>query len=62
VVVQLRKQSEDGEIRYFLKRLVKRTGTQWRVKQFNPEMEIVLEERDIAAIHLVLKNHELMGL
>jgi len=61
VVVQLRKQSEDGEIRYFLKRLVKRTGTQWRVKQFNPEKEIVLDEREVAAIHLVLKNQELMG-
>ncbi len=62
VVIQLRKQSEDGEIRYFLKRLAKRSGAQWRVKQFNPEKEIVLEDRDIAAIHLVLKNHELMGL
>jgi phage repressor protein C with HTH and peptisase S24 domain len=62
VVIQLRKESEAGEIRYFLKRLVKRTGTQWRVKQFNPEKEIVLEDRDVAAIHLVLKNHELMGL
>lgn len=61
VVVQLRKQSEEGEIRYFLKRLVKRTGTQWRVKQFNPEKEIVLDEREVAAIHLVLKNQELMG-
>jgi phage repressor protein C with HTH and peptisase S24 domain len=61
VVVQLRKQSEDGEIRYFLKRLVKRTGTQWRVRQFNPEKEIVLDEREVAAIHLVLKNQELMG-
>lgn len=62
VVIQLRKPSEAGEQRYFLKRLVKRTGTQWRVKQFNPEKEIVLEDREVAAIHLVLKNHELMGL
>jgi len=62
VVLQLRARAPDGEIRYFLKRLVKRTGTQCRVKQFNPEMEIVLEDRDVAAIHLVLKNHELMGL
>jgi phage repressor protein C with HTH and peptisase S24 domain len=61
VVIQLRKQSEAGEPRYFLKRLVKHTSTQWRVKQFNPEKEIVLEEREVAAIHLVLKNHELMG-
>jgi phage repressor protein C with HTH and peptisase S24 domain len=61
VVIQLRKQSEAGELRYFLKRLVKHTSTQWRVKQFNPEKEIVLEEREVAAIHLVLKNHELMG-
>lgn len=62
VVLQLRAHAPDGEIRYFLKRLVKRTGTQWRVKQFNPEKEIVLEDRDVAVIHLVLKNHELMGL
>ena len=62
VVIQLRRPSEEGEIRYFLKRLVKRAGAQLRVKQFNPEKEITLEERDVAAIHLVLKNHELMGL
>lgn len=62
VVIQLRAPGPDGEIRCFLKRLVKRTGTQCRVKQFNPEKEIVLDERDMAAIHLVLKNHELMGL
>ena len=31
------------------------------VKQFNPEKELVLDEKDVAAIHLVLKNHELMG-
>ena len=62
VVIQLRKPSDNGEIRYFLKRLVKRTGTQLRVMQFNPEKVIALEERDVAAIHLVLKNHELMGL
>lgn len=62
VVIQLRALGPDGEMRCFLKRLVKRSGTQWRVKQFNPEKEIVLEDRDVAAIHLVLKNHELMGL
>lgn len=62
VVIQLRVPGPDGEMRYFLKRLVKRSGTQWRVKQFNPEKEIVLDDRDVAAIHLVLKNHELMGL
>lgn len=62
VVIQLRALGPDGEMRCFLKRLVKRSGTQWRVKQFNPEKEIVLDDRDVAAIHLVLKNHELMGL
>lgn len=62
VVIQLRTPGPDGEMRCFLKRLVKRSGTQWRVKQFNPEKEIVLDDRDVAAIHLVLKNHELMGL
>lgn len=62
VVIQLRAQGPDGEMRCFLKRLVKRSGTQWRVKQFNPEKEIVLDDRDVTAIHLVLKNHELMGL
>jgi phage repressor protein C with HTH and peptisase S24 domain len=62
VVIQLRSPGPDGETRCFLKRLVKRSGTQWRVKQFNPEKEIVLEDREVLAIHLVLKNHELMGL
>lgn len=61
VVIQLRAAGPDGEMRCFLKRLVKRSGAQCRVKQFNPEKEIVLDERDVAAIHLVLKNHELMG-
>jgi hypothetical protein len=41
---------------------VRRSGTKWRLKQFNPEKEIVLDDKDIAAVHLVLKNHELMGL
>ena len=48
--------------RCFLKRLVRHSGTKWRVKQFNPEKEFVLDDREIAAVHLVLKNHELMGL
>lgn len=62
VVIQLRAAGPDGEIRCFLKRLVKRSGAQWRVKQFNPEREILLDDREVAAVHLVLKNHELMGL
>jgi hypothetical protein len=31
------------------------------VKQFNPEKEFVFDEKDVVAVHLVLKNHELMG-
>jgi phage repressor protein C with HTH and peptisase S24 domain len=62
VVIQLRAKGPDGEERCFLKRLVRRSGTKWRLKQFNPEKEIVLDDKDIASVHLVLKNHELMGL
>ncbi|MEZ5830450.1 MAG: S24 family peptidase [Dongiaceae bacterium] len=62
VVIQLAAKSPDGEQRCFLKRLVRRSGGKWRVKQFNPEKEFVLDEKDVAAVHLVLKNHELMGL
>ncbi len=51
----------DGEERCFLKRLVRRSGGKWRLKQFNPEKEFVFDEKDVAAVHLVLKNHELMG-
>ncbi|HEY1386440.1 MAG TPA: LexA family transcriptional regulator [Dongiaceae bacterium] len=62
IVIQLVPKGPGGEIRCFLKRLVRRSGTKWRVKQFNPEKEIVLDDKDVAAVHLVLKNHELMGL
>jgi phage repressor protein C with HTH and peptisase S24 domain len=61
VVVQLVPKAPNGEERCFLKRLVRRSGGKWRLKQFNPEKELVLDEKDVAAVHLVLKNHELMG-
>lgn len=62
VVIQLVAKGPAGEDRFFLKRLVRRSGSKWRVKQFNPEKEFVLDDKEIAAVHLVLKNHELMGL
>lgn len=62
VVIQLVAKTAAGEERCFLKRLVRRSGGKWRVKQFNPEREFVFDEKDVAAIHLVLKNHELMGI
>jgi len=62
VVIQLVAKGPEGEERCFLKRLVRRSGNKWRLKQFNPEREFVLDEKDVAAVHLVLKNHELMGL
>ena len=61
VVIQLVAKARTGEERCFLKRLVRRSGGKWRVKQFNPEKEFVFDEKDVAAVHLVLKNHELMG-
>ena len=61
VVIQMAARGPDGEQRCFLKRLVRRSGNKWRLKQFNPEKEFVLDDKDVAAIHLVLKNHELMG-
>jgi phage repressor protein C with HTH and peptisase S24 domain len=62
IVIQLAAKGAGSEPRYFLKRLMRRSGSKWRVKQFNPEKEFVLDDRDIAAVHLVLKNTELMGL
>jgi len=62
VVIQLRAKEPGGEERCFLKRLVRRSGSKWRLKQFNPEREFVLDDKDVAAVHLVLKNQELMGL
>lgn len=62
VVIQLRAREPGGEERCFLKRLVRRSGTKWRLKQFNPEREFALDDKDVAAVHLVLKNQELMGL
>ena len=61
VVIQLVAKTAAGEERCFLKRLVRRSGGKWRVKQFNPEKEFVFDEKDVVAVHLVLKNHELMG-
>ena len=61
VVIQLVATARTGEERCFLKRLVRRSGGKWRVKQFNPEREFVFDEKDVASVHLVLKNHELMG-
>jgi phage repressor protein C with HTH and peptisase S24 domain len=62
VVIQLAARTPAGEERCFLKRLVRRSGGKWRVKQFNPEKEFVFDEKDVTAVHLVLKNHELMGI
>lgn len=62
VVIQLAAKGPGGEERYFLKRLVRRSGGKLRLKQFNPEREFTLDEKDVAAIHLVLKNQELMGM
>lgn len=62
VVIQLAAKTAAGEERCFLKRLVRRSGGKWRVKQFNPEKEFAFDEKDVAAVHLVLKNHELMGI
>lgn len=62
VVIQLVARGPAGEERCFLKRLVRRSGSKWRLKQFNPEKEIVLDDKDVRAVHLVLKNQELMGI
>jgi phage repressor protein C with HTH and peptisase S24 domain len=62
VVVQLRSKSDESEPRCFLKRLVRRQNGKWLLRQFNPPQEMALAERDVVAVHLVLKNHELLGL
>ena len=61
VVIQLVAKTPGGDERYFLKRLVRRSGGKWRLKQFNPEKEFVLDDKEVRAVHLVLKNNELMG-
>lgn len=62
VVIQLAAKGPGGEERYFLKRLVRHSGSKWRFKQFNPEKELVLDDKDVRAVHLVLKNQELLGI
>lgn len=62
VVIQLVPKGPKDEERCLLKRLVRRSGGKWRVKQFNPEKEFVLDEKDVAAVHVVLKTYELLGL
>ena len=59
-IVQLKKRSEGDTMRFLLKRLVKRTGAKWTFRQFNPEKDIVLDDREIQAVHLILKNHEML--
>lgn len=59
-IVQLKKRSEGDAMRFLLKRLVKRTGAKWTFRQFNPEKDIVLDDREIQAVHLILKNHEML--
>ncbi|WP_119301328.1 LexA family transcriptional regulator [Dongia deserti] len=61
VVIQLVAKCPGGEERCFLKRLVRRSGTKWRLKQFNPEKEFVLDDKEVRTVHLVLKNQELLG-
>lgn len=59
-IIQLKQSEPGGEMRFMLKRLVRRNGTKWVFKQYNPEREIVLEDREIESVHLILKNHELL--
>jgi transcriptional regulator with XRE-family HTH domain len=59
-IIQLKQAEPGGEMRFMLKRLVKRVGSKWVFKQFNPEKEIELADREIAAVHLILKNHEML--
>lgn len=59
-IIQLKQTEPGGEMRFLLKRLVKRAGHKWTFRQFNPEAELVLEDKQIAAIHLILKNHEIL--
>ncbi len=62
VVIQLRPKAPSTEPRCFLKRLVRRQSGKWIVKQFNPSQEMSISDKDVVAVHLVLKNHELLGL
>lgn len=59
-IVQLKPTGPEGEMRFMLKRLVKRMAHKWTFQQFNPEKEIELTDREIAAVHLILKNHEML--
>ena len=61
VVIQLLAKTPGGEERCLLKRLVRRSGTKWRLMQFNPEKEFVVDDKEVRAVHLVLKTNELMG-
>jgi transcriptional regulator with XRE-family HTH domain len=57
-IIQLKQKTEDGAMRCMLKRLVKRTAHKWIFQQFNPVLEITIDNKDIHAVHLVLKAHE----
>lgn len=62
VVIQLRPKPGEAEPRCFLKRLVRRQGSKWIFRQFNPAQEMGCPDRDVMAVHLVLKSHELLGI
>lgn len=60
-IIQLRQKTESGEPAYMLKRFLKRAGSKWIFKQFNPEKDVPIDDREIHAVHLVLKLHEING-
>jgi phage repressor protein C with HTH and peptisase S24 domain len=57
-VIQLKQKTDGGEVRCMLKRLLSRRGHKWTFQQFNPMREITLDDKEISAVHLVLKAHE----
>lgn len=62
-VIVTAKYTPDGPIESFIKRLVKRSGTdKIVVEQFNPKAQIEFDMRYVVSVHKVLTTNELFGI
>lgn len=62
VVIQMVGETEDSPRRCYVKRLVRRSPSAVRVRQYNPDKEYELNGREVLAIHRVLTAAELLGI
>lgn len=62
VVVQLKPSTPDGIPPGYIKRLIRRTEQELRLRQYNPPKDLVVPMKKVATVHRVMDWSELMGL